>query len=760
MATENVGFNVTVEGVEKTISSFKDLKIAIKAAKEEQIVMSEKFGATSVQAINAGKKLAELKDKIGDLNDSTKTFTGSGVERLTSSFRLLSEGISTFDFDKIKTGFKGIGAAMGAIPIFLLIEGIKLLYENFDKIAAMFDKTSLAEKALTEATKAVSGELAKVLEGVQNVEAAFDSFNKGTLSKDETLKIYNETLGQSLGYTNDLAVAESNFIANKDLYIEAMQAKATANVLFSKSAEAQAKVLTGEAAGADAVPWYEKTYAYISSIGLNAQADMNEYAKKVVEYGKIHSKETQQFADETKKLGQTELEKSNALFDNLKTNNKIAGTLTKEEYDKAEKLRLKGIEDAKAAAQKRLEDEKKLLADIEKAKEESYIKTFKTEIAQAIVKAQFDNDKLIEDINKSKASQATKNKALVQAEITLQENYAQIQKDYKIKQDAKEKEAEVKRQADADKAIAIIEANEKKKIDLQLSNLESGYQLELQRLTNEGKNLQEGSKAEEENNAKKVELQRAHLAEIYHINIANAELLGLDVTNIENKYLQDKEAAEDAARERKKAKEKKLQQDIVDSVNLAAQTTLAVSKTLSDTYYMKETQKINKLYADKLKNVKQGSKEEKAILDQKAKDEKDLARQQFETQKKFNRASAIMNGILGLGAIFAVPDPTLGIMSAIRAVALIATTAANVAQINSTQFDEGGSSAGGIPAAETSAPSTAQAPAIYGPGQGQSTTFTGNQNNNFAPVKAYVVETENRSTTNRVNKLVSESTYG
>ena len=175
---------------------------------------------------------------------------------------------------------------------------------------------------------------------------------------------------------------------------------------------------------------------------------------------------------------------------------------------------------------------------------------------------------------------------------------------------------------------------------------------------------------------------------------------------------------------------------------------------------MKETQKINKLYADKLKNVRQGSKEEKAILEQKAKEEKDLARQQFETQKKFNRASAILNGILGLGAIFAVPDPTLGIVSAIRAVALVATTAANVAQINATQFDEGGATAGGIPAAADASPTTSQAPAIYGPGQGQSTTFTGNQNNNFAPVKAYVVETENRSTTNRVNKLVSESTYG
>ena len=759
MATENVGFNVTVEGVEKTISSFKDLKIAIKAAKEEQIVMSEKFGATSVQAINAGKKLAELKDKIGDLNDSTKTFTGSGVERLTSSFRLLSEGIATFDFDKIKTGFKGIGAAMGAIPIFLLIEGIKLLYDNFDKIAAMFDKTSLAEKALAEVTKAVSSELTKVLEGVQNVEQAFDSFNKGTLSKDEALKTYNETLGKSLGYTNDLAIAEKNFVANKDLYIEAMQAKATANVLFAKSAEAQAKVLTGEAAGADAVPWYEKTYAYISSIGLNAQADMNEYANKVVEYGKVHSKETQKFADDTKKLGQTEYEKYNSLFDQLKTNNKIAGTLTKEEFDKAEALRKKGIEDAKAAAQKRLEDEKKLLADIEKAKEESYIKTLKSEQTQAIAKAQFQNDDLIASINSSKASQATKNKALAQAEITLQDNILQIQKDYKVKQEAIEKAAKEKKDAQ-DKADEVtFQTTQKAKIANYLSRLESEYQLESQRLTNQAKNLQEGSQAEEENNAKKVELQRAHLAELYNINIANAKLLGLDVTNIENKNQQDKEAAEDAARERKKAKEKKLLQDILEAAKIIADTTLLINKTQSDLYYTKETQKINKLYRDKLKNVVQGSKEEKAILEQKAKEEKDLARQQFETQKKFNRASAIINGLVGIGAIFMTPDPSLGIIQALRTAALIASTAANVASINATQFDEGGSSGGAIPAA-TDAPTTSQAPAIYGPGQGQSTTFSGNQNNNFAPVKAYVVETENRSTTNRVNKLVSESTYG
>jgi hypothetical protein len=751
MATEKIIMEAEVKGVEKSITSFKDLKTAIKAAKDEQLAMAEKFGATSAEAVKAGKKLADLKDKVEDLNDATKSLKGSGVEKLNASFGLLGEGIGTFDFDKIKTGFKGIGAAMGAIPIFLIIEGLKLLYDNFDKITALFNTTTISQKALAEATKEVSGELSKVLVGVQNVESGFEAFHQGTISRKDALKIYNETLGDTLGYTNDLTVAENNYVANKDLYIQAMQAKITANILFTKSAELQAKVLTGEA---------EQATSWQKAKALLFLKNGEIYSEKLKQYSKENIENTKKEAAEITKIGQLKQEESERITATLKTNGKIAGTVTKEEFDKAEELRKKGIDKAKEASQKRLEDEKKLLSDIENSKEQSYIKTFKTEIAQAIVKAQFDNDKLIEDINKSKASQATKNKALAQAEITLQENYAQIKKDYKVKQDAEEKAAEVNRQAKADKDIQKIEADEKKKIALQLSNIESSYQLELQKLTNEGKNLQKGSQAEEENNAKKVELQRAHLKDIYDINIANADLLGLDTTNLKNKYLQETEALEDAARERKKAKEKQLQKDIFDSVVIAAQTSLAVSKTLSDTYYMKESQKNNKLYADKLKNVRQGSKEEKAILDQKAKDEKDLARQQFETQKKFNRASAILNGILGLGAIFAIPDPTLGILSAIRAVALVATTAANIAAINATQFDEGGATAGGIPAAADASPTTSQAPAIYGPGQGQSTTFSGNQNNSFAPVKAYVVETENRSTTNRVNKLVSESTYG
>ena len=707
MATEKIIMEAEVKGVEKSITSFKDLKIAIKEARDEQLAMSIKFGATSVEATNAGKKLADLKDKVEDLNDATKSLKGSGVEKLNASFSLLSEGIGTFNGDKIKTAFKGIGAAMSAIPIFLIIEGLKYLYDNFDKVVAIF-------KSFTGST-----------------DTATKSLKQLNTAIEDNIKFQTEMLQISDKYTK-LAILNAKEQGKSELEIQKI-----------------------ERSGIESRIKYSKEY-------------LEETAKN---YNKILKNEEATLEDQQKAA--KALNEARKALDNEETSLKvfnlekvIEANAKAEEKDKA--LKEKAKEASKEAAQKRLEDEKKLLADIENSKEQSYIKSFKSEIAQAIVKAQFENDDLIKSINSSKASQATKNKALAQAEITLQENYAQIQKDYKVKQDADKKTAEEKEKAEA---IKIIQTK--------LSIIESGYQLELEKDKTKNKiklqNVEKGSAEEnailENADQEKLIKAKAHLEEIYKINIANAKLLNLDTTNLTNKYLQEKEALENAARDKKteadkkaeadeKARKTKLQKDIVDSVNLAAQTTLSVSKTLSDTYYMKETQKINKLYADKLKNVRQGSKEEKAILEQKAKEEKDLARQQFETQKKFNRASAILNGILGLGAIFAVPDPTLGIVSAIRAVALVATTAANIAAINATQFDEGGASAGGIPAAETSAPTTSQAPAIYGPGQGQSTTFSGNQNNSFAPVKAYVVETENRSTTNRVNKLVSESTYG
>ena len=640
MATEKIGIEVEVKGAEKSISSFKDLKTAIKAAKDEQIAMTSKFGEGSIEATKAGQKLAGLQDKVGDLNDATKSLTGSGIEKLTSSFRLLGEGIATFDFDKIKTGFGGIGAAMSAIPIFFIIKALEYLYNNFDKIITVVENLIPGFKSVSKFIGGIVTSITDFIGITSDATRAVDALRE---SADKQLAVNKKYLQEHGDQVNKYTAQK---IDAKNRYLEAIKED-----------------------GANVAALGQRLNRELANIDKQRLDDSKKVNGKSLE----DSKKTND--DKIKAAKEAAKEK---LLIELELQGRLKELQTELIYDEQEK-------EEKILANKYEAERKSLVskgANIEtlKALDDLYLKQ-KGDILDKYL--QIEDNKAINIINKTKEINAN----LIEDEE---------QKALKI--------LEIKNKLDRDALLNTLQRNEETNV-----------------LTEESNNL----------------------------------LIAFD-----EQYLKQKGNIEDEFRKIKKAKEKQLQQDIVDSVNLAAQTTLSVQKTLSDTYYLKETQKINKLYKDKLKNVVQGSKEEKAILEQKAKEEKDLARQQFETQKKFNRASAILNGILGIGAILAVPDPTLGILSAIRIGALAITTAANIASINATQFDEGGGSAGAIPAAETSAPSTAEAPAIYGPGQGQSTTFSGNQNNSFAPVKAYVVETENRSTTNRVNKLVSESTYG
>jgi hypothetical protein len=77
----------------------------------------------------------------------------------------------------------------------------------------------------------------------QKVGTAFELAKSGVISKEEALLTYNETLGGTFGKTNDLNVAEANYIKKKDAYIAATAARAQAQALFAQSA-----VLAAEAA--------------------------------------------------------------------------------------------------------------------------------------------------------------------------------------------------------------------------------------------------------------------------------------------------------------------------------------------------------------------------------------------------------------------------------------------------------------------------------------------------------------------------------
>ena len=100
---------------------------------------------------------------------------GSGVERLNTSMAKLTQGFMDFDGDKIKTGFKGIGAAMSAIPIVLLIEGVKALIENFDAVVKFAKELTGAFSAAEKNVRALTKSSEENLIVNKNLIAAYDS---------------------------------------------------------------------------------------------------------------------------------------------------------------------------------------------------------------------------------------------------------------------------------------------------------------------------------------------------------------------------------------------------------------------------------------------------------------------------------------------------------------------------------------------------------------------------------------------------------
>ena len=117
--------SVEIAGVEKQLKSLKDIKQARKELTEAAL-----FGDKA-----AAKSLADLNDRLEDVGDSVKTLKGSGIEKISGSFGQLGEGFKNLDTEKISTGFKGLGAAMKAVPIFLLVEGITYLITNFKELS-------------------------------------------------------------------------------------------------------------------------------------------------------------------------------------------------------------------------------------------------------------------------------------------------------------------------------------------------------------------------------------------------------------------------------------------------------------------------------------------------------------------------------------------------------------------------------------------------------------------------------------------------
>jgi hypothetical protein len=244
MAQENVGINITVGG--NTEQALGSLKAQLREATQEVQALSDKFGATSKEAVAAAKRASELKDAIGDAKSLVDAFNPD------AKFKALTASLSG-----VAGGF---AAAQGAIALFgveskevekallqvqsamALSQGLQAVGESIDsfkQLGSVIANSTIFLKANEMANKAtafamrlfgVSVEATsvsfKVLKGaiaatglgllvvaIGEIVAAFQNYSSAAEKAAEKQKQLNDTIVKG---AKTALKAEQEFIANQE----------------------------------------------------------------------------------------------------------------------------------------------------------------------------------------------------------------------------------------------------------------------------------------------------------------------------------------------------------------------------------------------------------------------------------------------------------------------------------------------------------------------------------------------------------------
>src|SRR5688572_28691185 len=268
--------------------SVKSFRTELKSAQADLITMTGKFGDTSKEAVNAAKRVAELRDRIGDANSLVNAFNpdrkfaalGQAVQGVVGGFAALqgvmgllgvqSDGVQkqllkvqsalalTQGLDNIREsvqGFKNLAAvisthvvqAFSTMKGAIIASGIGALAVGLTVLIVKLTETTAAQRAFDAATKESESAVAGFTSKLKEVESTMNLARRGVVDKKEALKLYNEKLGDSIGFATSFEEAENNIVKNTKNYVEALRLRTRATVLFRIAAEEDAKVLSGEA---------------------------------------------------------------------------------------------------------------------------------------------------------------------------------------------------------------------------------------------------------------------------------------------------------------------------------------------------------------------------------------------------------------------------------------------------------------------------------------------------------------------------------
>lgn len=445
---KDIGFKLEINGVEKSISSIKDLKGAIKDLQDvaensdigseqykqaiedleklndqlKEVTQTERQAAKAAEDLaksqeEAAKETGDLRKQFEKLEDElfmlagqgkenteefrklsieaatlnkridavNQTLGGSSTERAEMGYAKLQESFKKLDFKGIAQGFSILKTAIAATGVMLLVQGVTYLYENFDKLSQG------------------SGGLAKSLRFVGDIIT--DILNVG----EKMLNWITDTIG----LTNQL---ERDMEAMSKAAIDGF--KASKEALGEQTAEMDRNIKVAKAMGKNTVEMeIEKQKAIIET--------NKQYLLQLQQMSK-----TRAITEEERKLvkeAAKSIKDANAEIQIIEANaNKEKEATTKTNNEKAEAARQKELADnEKANADSIKYIEEQLKASLE-AKEKERLALEEARLKELALEDTL-NQKKFNDRIKQAELNALENEKDVEAQVNLLEQKRQLE---------------------------------------------------------------------------------------------------------------------------------------------------------------------------------------------------------------------------------------------------------------------------------------------------------------------------------------------
>ena len=228
LSSDFVGLDTAVAGIETGTAAFQGFQSVVALTGTE----SEALMQTMIK-LQAAQGLANAATTIANKLNSDSVL---GIK-----LRAFYEKAYATVVGESTGALKNLKLAMAATGVGVLVAGVLAAIGAFGDLNEMLYGVDETQKALDSTMDAYTQGAQDATTKTSEMEAQFALAKQGVISKEEALKFYNNTLGDTFGQATNLNDAEQNFINKKDDFIKAAAERAQAQAILALAAEEQAK---------------------------------------------------------------------------------------------------------------------------------------------------------------------------------------------------------------------------------------------------------------------------------------------------------------------------------------------------------------------------------------------------------------------------------------------------------------------------------------------------------------------------------------